>query len=45
MSLRREETQSTEPYPWLADDDKKRNLTDREILEKYIVGLNMVIAK
>ena len=28
-----------DPYPWLASDDPRRNMTDREILEKY-VGLS-----
>ena len=23
-------------YPWLSPDDERRNMTDREILEKYI---------
>ena len=23
-------------YPWLSPDDKRRNMTGREILEKYI---------
>ena len=25
-----------DPYPWLAPDDPRRNMTDREILEKYV---------
>ena len=25
-----------DPYPWLDDDDPRRNMTDQEILEKYI---------
>ena len=32
----REQTTSVDKYPWLSPDDKKRNMTDREILEKYI---------
>ena len=24
------------PYPWLDEDDERRNLNDREILEKYL---------
>ena len=35
-TLKREEQQSSDQYPWLAGDDESRNLTDREILEKYI---------
>ena len=35
-TLKTEERQSTDPYPWLAEDDERRNLTDRKILEKYI---------
>ena len=25
-----------DPYPWLDDDDPRRNMTDQEIFEKYI---------
>ena len=25
-----------DPYPWLEDDDPRRNMTDQDILEKYI---------
>ena len=32
----REQTPSVDKYPWLSPDDERRNLTDREILEKYI---------
>ena len=35
-TLKREELQATDPYPWLAEDDKRRNSTERELLEKYI---------
>ena len=34
-TLKREQ-QSTEPDPWLAEDDERRNLADREILERYV---------
>ena len=34
--LKREEPQPTDIYTWLAEDDERRNLTDRDILEKYI---------
>ena len=32
----REQTTSVDKYPWLSSDDERRNMTDREILEKYI---------
>ena len=32
----REQTTSVDKYPWLSPDDERRNMTDREILEKYI---------
>ena len=32
----REQTTSVDKYPWLSLDDERRNMTDREILEKYI---------
>ena len=32
----REQTTSVDKYPWLSPDDKRGNMTDREILEKYI---------
>ena len=32
----REKTTSVDKYPWLSSDDERRNMTDREILEKYI---------
>ena len=25
-----------DPYPWLAPEDSKRNMTDKEILEKFV---------
>ena len=31
-----EEQLSTVPYHWLAEDDHKRNLTHKEMLEKYV---------
>ena len=30
----REQTTSVDKYPWLSPDDERRNMTDREILEK-----------
>ena len=32
----REQTSSIAKYPWLDPEDERRNMTDREILEKYI---------
>ena len=32
----REQTSSVDKYPWLDQEDERRNMTDREILEKYI---------
>ena len=32
----REQTSSVDKYPWLDPEDDRRNMTDREILEKYI---------
>ena len=32
----REQTTLTDKYPWLDPEDERRNMTDREILEKYI---------
>ena len=32
----REQTTLIDKYPWLSPDDERRNMTDREILEKYI---------
>ena len=34
-TLKREEQQSTNSYPWLAEDDERRYFK-RQILEKYI---------
>ena len=31
-----EQTTSVDKYPWLSSDDERRNMTDREILKKYI---------
>ena len=31
-----EQTTPTDKYPWLDLEDERRNMTDREILEKYI---------
>ena len=32
----REEEESKENYPWLDHSDKRKYMTDKEILEKYI---------
>ena len=32
----REQTTSVDKYPWLYPEDERRNMTDREILEKYV---------
>ena len=32
----REQKSSTDKYPWLELDDKRKHMTDREIVEKYI---------
>ena len=32
----REQTSSVDKYPWLDPEDERRNMMDREILEKYI---------
>ena len=32
----REQTSSVDKYPWLDPEDERKNMTDREILEKYI---------
>ena len=32
----REQKSPTDKYPWLDPDDERKNMTDREILEKYI---------
>ena len=36
LKQEREQKSSTDKYPWLDPDDKRRHMTDREILEKYI---------
>ena len=36
LKKNREQTTSVDKYPWLSSDDERRNMTDREILEKYI---------
>ena len=36
LKKEREQKSPKEKYPWLDPDDKRRHMTDREILEKYI---------
>ena len=35
-TLKKEKEETEEKYPWLEQDDEKRNMSDREILHKYI---------
>ena len=41
----REQTISVDKYPWLDLEDERRNMTDREILEKYIDLRNSCLNK
>ena len=36
LKKEREQTTSVDKYPWLDPEDESRNMTDREIMEKYI---------
>ena len=36
LKKNREQTTSVDKYPWSSSDDERRNMTDKEILEKYI---------
>ena len=46
-TLRKEREQTTpiDKYPWLDPEDERRNMTDREILEKYIDLKNSYLNK
>ena len=45
-TLRKEEKmQGTERYPWLDDNDERKYMSDREILEKYIDLENSCLTK
>ena len=46
-TLRKEREQTTpiDKYPWLDPEDERRNMTDREILEKYIDLKNSCLNK
>ena len=41
----REQTTSVDKYPWLDPGDERRNMTDREILEKYVDLRNSCLNK
>ena len=41
----REQRTSVDKYPWLDPEDERRNMTDREILEKYIDLRNSCLNK
>ena len=41
----REQTTLVDKYPWLDPEDERRNMTDREILEKYIDLKNSCLNK
>ena len=45
LKKEREETTPTDKYPWLDPEDERRNMTDREILEKYIDLKNSCLDK
>ena len=34
--LKKEKKEMKEKYPWLEQDDERRNMSDREILDKYV---------
>ena len=36
LKKEREQTTPTDKYPWLDAEDERKNMTDREVLEKYI---------
>ena len=43
--MRKEEENSKGKYPWLEDTDKRKYMTDREILDKYINLDNSCLSK
>ena len=43
--LKKEEENSNEKYPWLDDKDKRKYMTDREIIDKYINLDNSCLTK
>ena len=45
LKKEREQTTPTDKYPWLDPEDERRNMTDREILEKWIDLKNSCLDK
>ena len=45
LKREREQTTPTDEYPWLDPEDERRNMMDREILEKYIDLKNSCLDK
>ena len=45
LKKEREQTTPTEKYPWLDPEDERRNMMDREVLEKYIDLKNSCLDK
>ena len=45
LKKEREQTTLTDKYPWLDAEDERKNITDREILEKYIDLKNSCLDK
>ena len=41
----RDQTTSVDKYPWLNPEDERRNITDREILKKYVDLRNSCLSK
>ena len=41
----REQTPPIDKYPWLDPEDERRNMTDRDILEKYVDLKNLCLNK
>ena len=35
-TLEKEKEETKEKYPWLEQDDERKNMTDKDILDKYI---------
>ena len=35
-TLKKEKEEMNEKYPWLEQDDERRNMSDRQILDKYV---------
>ena len=45
LKKEREQTTPIDKYPWLDPEDERRNMTDREILEKYVDLRNSCLNK